>query len=164
MALTFGRRATVTIPLLDATGSTAQIRLQVRVNALADLEDVTTTIVNNLNNILALTGGSARTMTISLPWSDPTPPAALAGSRVEKIGQWLVGAAGGRTGTISIPALRDTLVDAIGYVARTNPAVQAFETFLLNDVVLPDGTDITSVLDAREVFKSSGRRAPRLRR
>lgn len=164
MALTFGNRAVITIPLLDATGSSAQIRLNVRVGAIADLENVVTSIVNSLPNILALTGGSARSMTISLPWADPTPPAPLAGSRVEKVGQWLIGAAGGRTGTISIPSVRDTLLDGIGYVVRTIPAVQAFEQFLIDNAVLPDGADVTQVIDAREVFKSSGRRAPRLRR
>ena len=164
MALTFGNRAVITIPLLDATGSSAQIRLQVRVPAIGDLEDVVTTIVNTLPNIVALTGGSARSMTVSLPWADPTPPAPLGGSRVEKIGQWLVNAAGGRTGTISIPSVRDTLVDAIGYIVRTNPAVQQFEQFLVSNAVLSDGTDITGIADAREVFKASGRRAPRLRR
>ena len=164
MALTFGNRAIITVPLLDATGSNAQIRLQVRVPALSDLEEVITAITSNLPSIIALTGGSARSMTVSLPWADPTPPAPAAGSRVEKIGQWLVNAAGGRTGTISIPALRDAFVDAVGYINRAASAVQQFEQFLVSNAVLSDGTDITGIADAREVFKSSGRRAPRLRR
>ena len=166
MALTFQNRAIINVPLLDATGSSAQIRFQVRLNSPIDggIEDVVQAVLTTLPNILALTGGSARSMTISIPWADPTPPAPLAGSRIEKVGQWLINAAGGRTGTISIPSVRDTLVDAIGYIVRTNPAVQQFEQFLANYAVLSDGTDITGVVDAREVFKASGRRAPRLRR
>lgn len=164
MALTYQNRATITIPLLDATGSNAQIRIQLRVPQLSDLESVVTALTTQLPNVLALTGGSARAMTVSLPWADPAPPAPAGGSRVERIGQWMVSAVGGRTGTISIPAVRDTLVDAVGYIIRTLPAVQAFENFLVEHAVLPDGTDITAVLDARETFRSSGRRAPRLRR
>lgn len=164
MALTFGGKAVVTIPVIDATGSVAQIRITFKVPNLNDIANTVTQIVNGVPSITALSGAVARNMTISLGWAEPNPVQPVSGSRVERIGQWLMGA-GQKAATLTIPAIRNELVDGVGYIIRTSPAVQAFETFLLNNSSASnsEGIEFTEVLDAREVFKASGKRAPRLR-
>lgn len=164
MALTYQGRVNVSVPVIDATGSTAQIRFTVALPNLEDAESVLNEIQTNINSILLLTGGAARSMTVSFPWADPTPSAPSPGSRVERLGQWLVSAGGRKTGLFTIPAIRDGFIDGIGYIIRSAAAVQALENFLTTRVMLTDGSDITGILDAREVFRASRRAAPRLRR
>lgn len=164
MALTFNGKAVVTIPVIDATGSVAQIRLTFKVPNLNDIANTVTQIVGGVPAITALSGAVARNMTISLGWAENSPAQPASGSRVERIGQWLM-SAGQKTATIAIPSIRNELVDGVGYIIRSSPTVQAFETFLLanSSASNSEGIEFTEVLDAREVFRASGRRAPRLR-
>ena len=164
MALTFTNRARLTIPLVDATGSTAQFQINFRVLALTDLPSVATAVVGGVPTIEALSGGSARGVTLSLQWREDDITSPAPESRVERVGRWDLINTEGRTFSVSIPAIRSSLVDTNGYIIRSNPLVAAFETFLLQSSACDDrGVEVGGVRDAREIYRASKRRAPRVR-
>ena len=164
MALAFTNRARLTIPLVDATGSNAQFQINFRVLALTDLPSVAAAVVGGVPAIEALSGGSARGVTLSLQWREDDITSPAPDSRVERIGRWDLINTEGRTFSVSIPAIRSSLVDTNGYIIRSNPLVAAFETFLLQSSACDDrGVEVGGVRDAREIYRASKRRAPRVR-
>lgn len=164
MALEFTNRAKLTIPLVDATGSTAQFQLNFRVQPLANLVSVVTAVIAGVPAIEALSGAAARGVTLSLQWREDDITSPATDSRVERVGRWDLINTQGRTFTVSIPAIKPSLVDTNGYITRSNPLISAFETFLLQSSACDDrGVEVGGVRDAREIYRASKGRAPRVR-
>lgn len=167
MALAFQGVINVTIPMVDASGSVSQFQLNLALSPtnLATLPSLLATVVGGVPAIEAISGASARGLTISIPYreDDVTPPDA--GSRVERVGRFDVINVNGQRFAINVPAIDPALVDNLGYINRSNPLVQAFETFLLTSSASDSrGVEIGGIIDAREVFRRSTRtRMPRIR-
>ena len=164
MALAFTDRAKLTIPLVDATGSTSQFQLNFQVQPLTSLVSVVTAVIGGVPAIEALSGASARGVTLSLQWREDDITAPAADSRVERVGRWDLINTQGRTFSVSVPAIRSSVVDNNGYIIRSHPLVIAFETFLLQSSACDDrGVEVGGIRDAREIYRASKRRAPRVR-
>lgn len=157
----------VTIPMVDASGSLSQFQMNFALSPtnLTTLPTVLATIVGGVPALEALSGASARGLTVSLPYreDDVTPPDP--GSRVERVGRFDLINTNGQRFAINIPAIDPALVDNLGYIDLNNPLVQAFTTFLFNSSASDSrGVEIGGILDARELFRRTTRtRAPRIR-
>jgi len=158
MALVFQNIATITIPLVDETGSSSQFQLNLQVANLAALPSIIGAIIGAVPAIEALSSASATGLSITLPYreDDVTPPSA--GSRVERRGVWdLINVRGNRF-SLSIPSIRTDLVDRNGYIIRNNPLVVAFEQYLTASSACDSrGVEIGGIVDAREVYRRSTR-------
>jgi phage tail protein X len=158
MALVFQNIATITIPLVDETGSSSQFQLNLQVANLAAIPSIISAVIAAVPGIEALSTASATGLSITLPYreDDVTPPGA--GSRVERRGVWdLINVRGNRF-SISIPSIRTDVVDNNGYIIRSNPLVVAFEQYLTASSACDSrGVEIGGVVDAREVYRRSTR-------
>jgi phage tail protein X len=158
MALVFQNIATITIPLVDETGSSSQFQLNLRVANLAAIPSIISAVIGAVPGIEALSNASATGLSITLPYreDDVTPPGA--GSRVERRGVWdLINVRGNRF-SISIPSIRTDLVDRNGYIIRSNPLVVAFEQYLTASSACDSrGVEVGGIVDAREVYRRSTR-------
>jgi hypothetical protein len=158
MALVFQNIATITIPLVDETGSSSQFQLNLQVADLAALPSIISAVIGAVPSIEALSTASATGLSITLPYreDDVTPP--QAGSRVERRGIWdLINVRGNRF-SISIPSISTGLVDSNGYIIRSDPLVVAFEQYLTTSSACDSrGVEIGGIVDAREVYRRSTR-------
>jgi phage tail protein X len=158
MALVFQNIATITIPLVDETGSSSQFQLNLQVANLTALPSIISAVIGAVPGIEALSTASATGLSITLPYreDDVTPP--RAGSRVERRGVWdLINVRGNRF-SISIPSIRTDVVDSNGYIIRSNPLVVAFEQYLTTSSACDSrGVEIGGIVDAREVYRRSTR-------
>lgn len=158
MALVFQNVVSMTIPLVDETGSNSQVQMNFALGDFASLPSLVAAVVAGVPAIEALSSASATGMTLSLPFreDDVTPPQAA--SRVERRGVWELINTQGRRFSISIPSIAQGFVDENGYIRRLLPQVIAFETFLTGSSACDSrGVEIGGIIDAREVFRASTR-------
>lgn len=158
MALVFTGIATITIPMVDETGSNSQVQINFAVSNFTVLPSVISTVLAGIPGIEALSGAAATGLTLSLPFREDDVTPADPGSRIERRGVWELINTQGRRFSISIPAIDPALVTSLGYIDRNNGLVQAFENFLLTSTACDSrGVEIGGIIDAREVYRASTR-------
>lgn len=92
---------------------------------------------------------------------ETTPGTPVAGSRVEEKGQFVWRTSNARSTRFSIPAIKDSLLDAAGTIDQTDLLVTALvDAVIGGDVIFgaADGSDITSLLEAYQRFNASTKR------
>lgn len=156
MALTLDPTLTVTLTLLDETGSHSKMRVHL---------PATTTAANAQTRAAALaaavaanTGCTVPSYTISYEAEDPTPGIPAAGSRVEHKGRFIFQRANGQSSRLEIPSILPEKVQSDGAIDLSDTDVAAFVAEIVgNGYTGPDNSDIGSASAAYEAFTGSTR-------
>jgi len=103
----------------------------------------------------AVTGCAIDGYTISYTKREDTPAAPDAFSRVEDKGKFIFGTSNARTSLFSIPGILNAVLLAGGEIDQTNALIIALVAAVVaGDLVFcsADGSDLTALLDAYQVF------------
>lgn len=148
--------AALVYSLVDETGSKSTFSLDCPSSTLADVALTAAAALVPL--VQAASGCTVVSYNLTYGSRDTTPPAADAGSRVERKGvlQFITGA--GKVATYSLPGIIDAAVLQDGRIDDDNLAVAALAGALIAaDAIFTDsnGEDLTSLYAAYERFSST---------
>lgn len=148
--------ATLTFTLQDASGSKAPFAINVPFATLASVALAAADVLRPLIAVMTDCVIVAQSLTYS--YADDNPGSPVAGSRVEEKAVFVWRTANARSTRMSIPAIKDTQLNASGSVNRAAVATAAF-ILAVEDVDAifcgADGSDVTSLLSAYQRFRSS---------
>lgn len=147
---------------VDASGTPGKIEFTAPFATLASVVIAAGGLLGT--DLAALTGMSLTTMSLTYGRFDDAPPAPVAKSRVENKGTFIFNCSNGLPFRVSIPAIRDGLVNDAGQIITSDLAVAAFVTSLTAAgavFVNASGGDITSLKAAYQRFgRSTGNMLP----
>jgi len=158
MALVNQPAGKLTIHYRDASGSKGSTDFHF---PYATLTSVVVTAADLLSAALnAVSDCAIDGYTISYTKTEDTPAAPAAGSRVEEKGKFIYRTANARTSLFTIPAIVDTVLEQNGAVDLGNALIIALNSAVVGgDLVFcaADGSDLTAILDAYQVFTRTTR-------
>lgn len=156
MAITTLPAIPVIYTVEDVTGSKS--RVQTYLPAATTLLDATTKAEATLALLRAVSGGAVTGYSITIGAVDPLAPAPAAGSRVEQKALFIFRTAAGKTAQVSIPAIKDSLVNSNGGITTANIDVAALVADLLGSGYCDsNGSDLAALVQDYEVFRSTTR-------
>lgn len=151
--------ASLTYSLLDETGSTGVLSLDVPQGTLADVAIVAAGLLRPV--IEQITDCAILGYTLSYSSFDDAPPPAAAGSRIEHKGTFVFRTAAGKTVTYQVPGIIPSAVLQSGRIDDDNLAIFAFTNAItLAGAIFTDsnGVDLTSLKSAYERYRRTSRR------
>lgn len=155
--------ATLTYVCLDETGSKATFSLDVPETTAMDVAMTAAAAIRPL--VEAVTDCAVLSYALTYSAFDDAPPAAGAGSRVERKGKFQFRTAAGKLVTYSVPGIIDAAVLQSGRIDDDNVAIAAFTAALTAvDAIFCDsnGSDLRSLAAAYEMYRGTTRnQAPR---
>lgn len=155
--------ASLTFVLQDETGSRSNLSLDVPQTTLMDAAMTAAAALRPL--IEAITDCAVLSYSLAYSAFDDAPPAATAGSRVERKGVFQFRTSAGKKVAYQVPGIIDAAVMSSGRVDDDNLAVAAFTAALTAvDAVFCDsnGADLRSLAAAYEMYRGTTKaQAPR---
>lgn len=156
MAMSALPSAVLSFGLEDASGSPSKMQFHVPFGTLASV--VTTAAGLLVPLIVATTDCAIVSQSLTYAYHDPLHDLPVAGSRVEEKGTVIMRAANGRPSRITIPGIKDDLLNNSGSIDRTNSDfVALMEAILGTGAVFcaADGSDLVAVDKAYQAFRRS---------
>jgi hypothetical protein len=142
----------------DETGSTSKLSFDIPATTLASAALAAAAVVRPL--LEQVTDCAILSYNVTYGSFDDAPPAAAAGSRVERKGLFQFLTAAGKKVNYQVPGVADSIVLESGQISRLNVGVAAFVTAMTAiDAVFCDsnGEDLRSLSAAYERFRSTTR-------
>lgn len=158
MALTNLPTAEVTLRQRDASGSEASYKIHIPYATLASVAIAAIDILVAAVSLITGTVNLGYELTYAKKQNAPGTP--TAGSRVENKGQFVWLLANGRTTQFNIPGIADAVLLPDGRIDPANVDIAAFVAAVTGVGAIfagADGSDITALDYARQMFRGTGK-------